>query len=115
MRRLLLIVMVCLMPLQSFAAVYARLQMDNKIMAMQHMMDQGSMPCHEDAADTTAKQDEGCCKSTATCDFVCGLSAAVFSDAINLHIPIAPEAHFARLSTTFISTPLAQPVKPPIL
>jgi hypothetical protein len=115
MRRFLLILLMCLLPLQSFAAVYARLQMDDKIVTMQHIVGQDSPPCHEDATSTSATQDEGCCKSNATCEFVCGLSVAVFSDAIILHIPIAPEAHSARLPTSFVSTPLAQPVKPPIL
>jgi hypothetical protein len=110
MRRLLLILLVCLLPLQSFAASYARLRMDNMAMATE----QGAMPCHEDA-NSTASDQGGCCKSTASCELVCALSVAIFSGEITPHVPTTSAAHYVGLQAFLASTHPGQPVKPPIL
>lgn len=110
MRRLLLIFLVCLIPLQSFAMSLAVSKISNNITMP---MDQGAMPCH-DMATQTAPNQEGCCSDPVSCETLCSLSNALTPTFAIQHLAMSEDKPVG-LSVAFISATPTQPVKPPIL
>ncbi len=112
MRRFLLIVLVCLLPLQSFAAVVMAFKMNNDpVMAMD--MNQTATPCHDDAKP--AASDNLCCSSPAVCRAMCSLSCALLPAIALQPVPTVSEDKPLGLSVSYMSAALALPIKPPIL
>jgi|GEM_PF-4507731 hypothetical protein len=110
MRRLLLIFLVCLIPLQSFAMSLAVTRISNSISMS---MDQGAMPCHDMATQTIPDQ-EGCCSDPISCETLCSFSNALTPTFAIQHPPVSEDKPIG-LFVAFISVTLTQPVKPPIL
>jgi hypothetical protein len=113
MRNYLIIFLMCLLPLQSFAVGMAASKMGN----MTASAEQAATPCHDEASPAQTKHD-GCCKNSVSCAAVCQAMCGVFTGLIPAvalpHLPVTSEDKPLGLSISYISAALAQPVKPPI-
>lgn len=111
MRRFLLLFLVCLIPLQSFAMSLAVSRISNNITMP---MKQGAMPCCHDVATQTVSDHEGCCSDPVSCETMCSLSNALIPAIAIQHLSLSKDKPIS-LCAAFINLAPAQPVKPPIL
>jgi hypothetical protein len=110
MRRLFAILLICLLPLQSFASV----NMGVKMAGMEaQMADVPQAPCHE-ASQPMQAASQDCCDLQGICQVMCHLSAGLpLSNALTLadlshHVP-------HQMSARFQSADLSAGFKPPLL
>jgi hypothetical protein len=115
MRRIILVLLICLLPLQSFASGVMSAKMASMDLAMSQMEIAGSVqaPCHMTSqVEQPASQD--CCGSQAMCQALCNVVAALPSLANDpqLFSSTSPIAAFA---VSFQSAETRTGFKPPIL
>ena len=110
MRRIFAILLICLLPLQSFAGAGMGVKMAG--MTVQ-MADAPQAPCHE-ASQPMQAATQDCCDLQGICQSLCHLSAGLpLSNALTLadlshHVP-------HQMSARFQSADLRMAVRPPLL
>ncbi len=110
MRRLFIALLICLLPLQSFAGV----GMGVKMVGMEMQMAASPQePCHEPSQPMQAASQD-CCSSQAMCQAACPvLMVSPFATVISgLALPVSPFVTFGAL---FQSADPRAGFKPPIL
>lgn len=110
MRRIFLALLICLLPLQSFAGM----GMGVKMAGMEIQMANASQaPCHE-AYEPMQAADQDCCGSQAMCKAACPVAALIPSVMSATVLPKQTSLP-AVLAASFQSADLRAGFKPPIL
>jgi hypothetical protein len=122
MRRLVLALLICLLPLQSFAGLVMNAQMAGmgSVLSMdaKHAMPAmdsvttAQAPCHE-ASQPLASNSQDCCDSQAMCYAMCQLATFLPVQSFNFSLLTSRYAPNG-LSFTFASASAHAPQKPPI-
>lgn len=115
MRRILAILLVCLLPLQSFAGLVMSEKMAgmDASMSQMQMTDSVQAPCHE-ASQPMQAAEQDCCGSQAMCHSLCQMATVLptvsqfLSALIVTSVPLLYAAAFQ-------SADLRLAVRPPIL
>jgi hypothetical protein len=115
MHRILAILLVCLLPLQSFASGAMGMKMVSIEATMNQMQLTGSVqaPCHE-ASQPMQAPDQDCCGSQATCHSLCQMTT-VLPTAKEFLSAFAPPFFPSRFTLSFQSADPRAGFKPPIL
>lgn len=116
MRRLLLALFICLLPLQSFAGLVMNAKMTGMELAMKSAMESpnaAQAPCHE-ASQPMAAESQDCCGLQGACQALCHFG--VFFASMASHSFAPSQASLPQLGTThFSSASLASLQKPPLV
>jgi hypothetical protein len=116
MRRLLLALLICLLPLQSFAG----LAMSTKMAGMESSMsmatsttDAAQAPCHE-ASHPMAADSQDCCGLQGVCQAMCHVVIVPMTATVVFHSALA--AHISSAyAATYQSADVRLGLKPPLL
>jgi hypothetical protein len=118
MRRIVLALLICLLPLQSFAsavmsAKMASMDMTGNTMSQMQMADSAQAACHE-ASQTQQLASQDCCGLQGLCQLICHV-VAVPPTAVASATFSAPIHPTVALATSFQSADLSAGFKPPLL
>jgi hypothetical protein len=115
MRRILAVLLICLLPVQSFAGLVMSEKMASIDVATNQMQMTGSVqaPFHE-ASQPMQAPDQDCCGSQATCHSLCQMTT-VLPTAKEFLSAFAPPFFPSRFTLSFQSADPRAGFKPPIL